>query len=455
MNKLILLIILASGVILSSCKEDAKQSAKEMEKKRQKGQTASGWVPYFTVSQIKEGIESHIDEQVKKGNGHYSLLFKDKDLKLRLVRIHTEYLANLGPNSNFACVDMVGQDGEFYDVDFFMEGKAGEMKITKTLVHKINGQPLFLWKQKSDKTWEPEPVDNASDELLGIRHGTDKFEFKYTFKIPEFKKKGKIWLPLPVSDEFQEIMIKKIDSPVKTKTLTEKKHGNKILYIEIPPEKSGSQFTMVFDVERKEKPAYLEEGVDFKKFLKAEKMVPLKANFEEEAKKATKDKKSDLMKARALYDLVIEKMRYMKYGDGWGKGDAVYACNALYGNCTDFHSYFVSLARSIGIPARFAIGAAVPSERNEGGVDGYHCWAEFYADGKWWPVDISEADKFSSLSAYYFGHHPANRVEFTKGRDLLVEPGPSEGPINFLAYPLLQTDGQIRTIKPAFTFKRY
>ena len=47
-------------------------------------------------------------------------------------------------------------------------------------------------------------------------------------------------------------------------------------------------------------------------------------------------------------------------------------------NCTDYHSYFIALSRSAGIPARFAIGAAVPSGRDEGGISGYHCWAEFF-----------------------------------------------------------------------------
>ena len=108
------------------------------------------------------------------------------------------------------------------------------------------------------------------------------------------------------------------------------------------------------------------------------------------------------MRARGIYDHIIDHMRYMKYGEGWGKGDATYACRSLYGNCTDFHSYFIALARAAGIPARFAIGVALPSERDEGGVDGYHCWAEFYAEGRWWPVDISEADKYSELGAYYF-----------------------------------------------------
>ena len=162
----------------------------------------------------------------------------------------------------------------------------------------------------------------------------------------------------------------------------------------------------------------------------------------------------NLVRARAIYDHVIDRMRYMKYGDGWGKGDAVYACDAKTGNCTDFHSYFIALARAVGIPARFAIGAAIPSERNAGGIDGYHCWAEFYTDGRWWPIDISEGDKCSRLSTYYFGHHPANRIELSRGRDLVLEPGPASGPINFLAYPVLEVNGKPVKAKVEFSFNR-
>ena len=128
----------------------------------------------------------------------------------------------------------------------------------------------------------------------------------------------------------------------------------------------------------------------------------------------------------------------------------MYACDARTGNCTDFHAYFIALARSSGIPARFAIGATIPAEKNEGAIEGYHCWAEFFADGRWIPVDISEAWKNPQLADYYFGHNPANRFELTKGRDLIVQPPPESGPINFLAYPLLEMNGEV--IKPETTF---
>jgi transglutaminase-like putative cysteine protease len=160
------------------------------------------------------------------------------------------------------------------------------------------------------------------------------------------------------------------------------------------------------------------------------------------------------MRARTLYDHVIDQVRYARFGTGWGRGDAVYACEAKSGNCTDFHAYFIALARAVGIPARFAIGAAIPSERNAGGIDGYHCWAEFFAEDRWWPVDISEADKNSSLASYYFGHQPANRIELSRGRDLIIEPGPASGPINFLAYAVLEVDGETVNAPTEFLFRR-
>ena len=67
---------------------------------------------------------------------------------------------------------------------------------------------------------------------------------------------------------------------------------------------------------------------------------------------------------------------------------------------------------------------------------------------------ISKGDKCSSLSTYYFGHHPANRIELSRGRDHVVEPGPESGPINFLAYPVLEIGGKPVKLKVEFSFNR-
>jgi hypothetical protein len=408
----------------------------------------------IVTGDIQAGIEKHIAEQVDRGGGYFVVPFEGKDLKLKLVRVHVEYLATLSPRHHFACVDMASSDGQFYDIDFFMEGDRGAMTVTETTVHKLNGQPFYVWKQNEDKTWVRAKVQDASQELLGVLTGRDAFEFRYQATMPSMTGAARCWIPIARTDAFQTVTVKSITVPGKQQNLVDKAHGNSILFLELTPEDSGKPLEIVYEVERMEKGAYTDDAAAAAQYLRPDRMIPADEKIKAIAEKAVAGLQSDLMRARALYDHVIDQMRYMKFGDGWGKGDAVFACNSRYGNCTDFHSYFIGLARSIGIPARFAIGAAIPSERNDGGTDGYHCWAEFFADGKWWPVDISEANKFTALSMYYFGHHPANRFELTRGRDLEVEPGPAAGPINFLAYPLLEVEGKPQSVKTLFLFKR-
>jgi len=405
-------------------------------------------------AKIQAGIERHIEKQVRLGGGYFKLPFRNQKLRLKLVRVHTEYLSKLGHGRYFACVDLADISGDVYDIDFFLAGDPAAMKVTETTVHKINGQPFYAWEQKSDGTWHRIPFKEASEGHLGVIRGHDEFEFLYRVTMPEVTDAARMWLPLAATDSFQTVEVKSINAPGKQSILPEQQHGNKVLFLELGPEDSGKKVEIRYRVQRLEKAAYAAPTPDQGKYLKPERLVPINENFRRIAEVVVKGKTSDLVRARALFDHVIDRMRYIKYGEGWGKGDAVYACDARTGNCTDFHSYFIGLARSVGIPARFAIGAAIPSERNEGGIDGYHCWAEFFAEGKWWPVDISEGNKYTSLATYYFGHHPANRFELSRGRDLVIEPGPSSGLINFLAYPVLEIGGKPVKVAVEFSFNR-
>jgi hypothetical protein len=371
-----------------------------------------------------------------------------------LVRVHTEYLSNLGPQRHFACVDLADISGDVYDVDFFLEGDPGSMTVTETTLHKINGKPFYAWKQREDNTWYRMPVQDATSDLLGVIEGEDKFEFQYGVTLPKIEAPAKIWIPVPQSDRFQTVKLLKIEAPTEYQILEEKDNGNSIFYMELSPEHSGNKLELVYDVERQEKKPY-EEDSSPAKYLDPSILMPVSDRFRVLADSiiTLKNSESAIMQARALYDYIIDNMKYIKAGK-YGTGDAIYACDALTGNCTEFHSLFISLARSAGIPSRFAVGASIPSDRDEGGIDGYHCWAEFYAEGKWWPVDISEANKYTALATYYFGRHPANRIEFSQGRDLVIEPGPHTGPINFLAYPVMEIGKTPAFPETFFSFRR-
>lgn len=411
-------------------------------------------IPQVVTADIQAGIEAYILKQVRVGKGYFHLPFDGKELRLKLVRVHTEYLANLGPRYHFACVDLADVEGDLYDVDFFLAGDPGSMAVTETSVHKINGQPYYTWEQKPDKTWQRVPMADATRKLMGVLESKDEFDFTYKFTLPEMNESSRLWVPIPSSDDFQKVEIKSIHLPGQRHVLRDRKFGNKVFFVPLDPKDSGKTVEVIFHVARIEKNAYPDDSRHAQQYLKPDQLIPVNENFKQIALNIVKDKKETLVQARALYDHVIDNMKYIRYGKGWGKGNAIYACDIKTGNCTDYHSYFIALARSIGIPARFAIGFSIPSERNDGGIHSYHCWAEFYAEGQWWPVDISEADKYSALSSYYFGRHPANRIEFSSGRDILLNPGPHSGPINFLIYPILENGDKPVDLKPELSFLR-
>jgi transglutaminase-like putative cysteine protease len=150
-------------------------------------------------------------------------------------------------------------------------------------------------------------------------------------------------------------------------------------------------------------------------------------------------------------------MRYSKEGTGWGRGDSDWACDSGYGNCTDFHSMFISLARAQKIPAKFEIGFPLPEKRGSGEVAGYHCWAKFKPKGKdWIPVDISEANKNPKMRDYYFGNLTEDRVTFSLGRDINLVPKQDGEPLNFFVYPYVEVDGKAYPadkVRRKFTFK--
>lgn len=407
-----------------------------------------------TVADVERGIRTYIRKQTDDGEGFLTLQTDSVPMNLKLVRVHTEYLSVLGPRRYFACVDLVDNQGDVYDVDFFLEGTAQEMDVTETTVHKLNGKPFYSWKQNKDKTWGKVPLKSASNDLLGVIEGRDSFVFHYKVTIPPLSDSGKLWLPKASSDDWQKIEVIRQDLPASVQELRDFYYNNEVLLATIPPHTKAQTIGISYRVIRKEKAAY--EGTAPNDLsLEASPLLPTGGRFQAivDSVLEGKTEESDLVRARALYDYVIETIKYAKEGT-YGTGDANFACDSRSGNCTEFHSFFISLARTAQIPARFAIGAAIPSNRDEGGINGYHCWAEFYADGKWWPIDISEGNKYTALATYYFGHHPANRIELSKGRDLILQPGPESGAIPFLAYPVMEVQGKDQKVQVQFTFER-
>jgi transglutaminase-like putative cysteine protease len=290
------------------------------------------------------------------------------------------------------------------------------------------------------------------------------FLFHYAFTVNSAEgKKVRIWIPAAQSDAFQDVKIIAAKGDLPVKKTRESKYGDEIYFAEgIAPELE-LHFDIQYDIVRHERralkpPPHLVKTAlsprEREQDLRADALVPITGRPAVLAANVAQSKAGLLDKARAIYDYVFTTMRYEKTGTGWGRGDVLYACDAKKGNCTDFHSLFIAMARSQGIPARFEIGFPIPEDKHAGEIAGYHCWSDFYVDGKGWiPVDISEAWKHPDKRDYFFGSHDANRVQFSMGRDLRLKPAQDSKPLNYFVYPYVEVDGkEYGNVSLAFSF---
>lgn len=282
------------------------------------------------------------------------------------------------------------------------------------------------------------------------------FEFRYVVHVPALPPASnqlRLWIPLPYEDMSQLISQLHIESPVSYAIHREPQYNDRFAYLAIDSSRAKAPFDIqiTFDALRLEHRVSLATTNDIPvnpiveptRFLRPDRLVPIDGQIAELSNLQTKDVTLPLEKARKIYDYVIATMHYDHDGTGWGRGDAIWACDAKHGNCTDFHSLFIGMARAAGIPARFEIGFPLPQNAHEGAITSYHCWAQLYIDGIGWiPIDASEAWKNKSKIDYFFGATDQNRVMFSLGRDIRLAPPQAGDPLNYFVYPYAELDGQ-------------
>jgi hypothetical protein len=111
-----------------------------------------------TTSSVSSGLKEFISGySAKSTDKKFHMPYQRKDLALDLVKVHDDRFSSLGDNKYFACVDMKGTDGRMYDIDFLMNVQSNKLTVTQTSVHKINGKPLYNWKQQGG-VWKKVPA---------------------------------------------------------------------------------------------------------------------------------------------------------------------------------------------------------------------------------------------------------------------------------------------------------
>ena len=207
---------------------------------------------------------------------------------------------------------------------------------------------------------------------------------------------------------------------------------------------------------------------DLAYWLRPTKLLPTDGIVKDTAFEITRSAKTDLEKARAIYEWIVENTYRDPKTRGCGIGDirSMLDLHSLGGKCADLNALFVGLARACGLPARDVYGIRVTKSQlgykslgasSSSVTKAQHCRAEVYlSEFGWVPVDPAdvrkvmleeppgnrppEDDMVKRARARLFGSWEMNWMAYNFAHDVAL-PG-SHGPsIPFFMYPQAETAG--------------
>jgi transglutaminase-like putative cysteine protease len=219
-----------------------------------------------------------------------------------------------------------------------------------------------------------------------------------------------------------------------------------------------------------------EDRSDLEHFLRSTKLLPTDGIVKTTAIKITSDATTDVDKARAIYEWIIDNTFRNPKTRGCGVGDIRFMLESrdLGGKCADLNALYVGLARAAGIPARDVYGIRVGKSEmgykslgasSENVTKAQHCRAEVYlSDYGWVPVDPADVrkvvleeppgnrslddDMVKNARARLFGSWEMNWMAYNFAHDVTL-PGSNGAPIGFLMYPQAETaEGRLDSLDP-------
>lgn len=286
----------------------------------------------------------------------------------------------------------------------------------------------------------------------------------------------KLWVPYPMSDEFQTISNVRVDGNYDRSEVL-RDPGSEAVYFSARWQDIDARpfAVMSFHIAQKDRrrEKIQEEKAPYpvlvRKYLAPSEWVPSSdPEMQKIAKMAVAGKEGTLEKARAVYDWVVENTFRDPNVKGCGLGVPSRTLNQCRGGgkCADLSAVFVTLARAAGIPARDVYGLRLSSPKEGDITSGFHCWAEFYLPGSGWVmVDPADVRKMMLVHKLELKDADAWREFFWGGDDLFrvvlqknsrgVGLSGASSPLNYFMYPAAQVDGKMLNYfdSKAFSYK--
>jgi transglutaminase-like putative cysteine protease len=219
-----------------------------------------------------------------------------------------------------------------------------------------------------------------------------------------------------------------------------------------------------------------EDRAELEHFLRPTKLLPTDGIVKDTATEITTNAKTDVEKARAIYEWIVDNTFRNPKTRGCGLGDIRFMLETrdLGGKCADLNALYVGLARAAGLPARDVYGIRVAKSElgykslgasSEKVTKSQHCRAEVYLSAYGWiPVDPADVRKVvleeppgnlplddelvKKARARLFGSWEMNWMAFNFAHDVAL-PGSTGAPIGFFMYPQAETaEGRLDCLDP-------
>jgi transglutaminase-like putative cysteine protease len=204
------------------------------------------------------------------------------------------------------------------------------------------------------------------------------------------------------------------------------------------------------------------------RFLQPSSLIPSDGIVRATAESITRHAVTDLDKARAIYEWIVDNTFRDPAVRGCGLGDirGMLETKNLGGKCADLNALYVGLAHAAGLPARDAYGLRVAKSAlgykslglsTDVASKAQHCRAEVFLSGFGWvPVDPADvrkvaleeppghldmdSDPVRRARARLFGSWEMNWIAYNFEHDVAL-PGRSGKPLPFFMYPQAERDG--------------
>jgi transglutaminase-like putative cysteine protease len=305
--------------------------------------------------------------------------------------------------------------------------------------------------------------------------------FEVMSRVEVIKPAGvtRAWVPMPLmpDTEYQKSLGQSwTGNAANMRVYRDEKYGAGIFYTEWPATESAPVVELATRFATRDRAVDLgapgnaapEDKALLQKYLAGTKFITTDGIVRKQALEVTKGATTDVAKAKAIYEWIVENTFRDPKTRGCGLGDIKVLLETGYlgGKCADLNALFVGMARSVGIPARdiYGVRVADSAEYKSLGKSGditkaQHCRAEFYAAGYGWvPVDPADVRKLvleenggtpltdpkvQKARVKLFGGFEMNWLAYNYAADLKLPNSPGD-PIPFFMYPQAETANERR-----------